>query len=47
MLKINNQIRYRRPSDANALRKRISVNEEGKPVLKENSTQISPSNFKP
>lgn len=35
-----------RAKDANDLRKRISIDQEGKPILKDNSSKVSPSNFK-
>jgi hypothetical protein len=37
-----------RPKDANAKRKRISVDEKGKPLLKtsKDETEISPTDFK-
>jgi len=35
------------PRDANAKRKRISVDEEGKPILKEDARKTSPPDFKP
>ena len=34
------------PKDADAKRRRISVDEEGKPLLKDNTQKSSPPNYK-
>ena len=36
----------RQPKDANSKRRRISVDEEGKPILKDKSRKGSPPNYK-